>query len=680
MFAKRSITILALAAVAATSFGQSISAAVVIDKAKGLLSGTLSPDSGTVSWITDTGYRVSMPGLNSLLAIHMPTSSWSGYTHVDVRIKNEGTKAASLEMDCWSKSGEGWLSSGVVIAPGETLDVSMPLKPTPSNDLWARPSITDSVRFQTASAGSIYPSEVGGFYFFNKDNTQANVLIQSMNLANHTVGTGAMVDVYGQQSNVSWTGKIASDTNLTDAAKAEAIAPTLPYSTDDFGGVLGGKNYGPGAAYRKVKDGDRWYLVTPSGNRFFSFGVNEVGAQAWTPTSGRESSFTGLSSLQSSYPEAWSVRDGQNGFVPYQINLAKKYGKDWQNATEDVFTNRLKAWGFNSLGTNSWDSLTQDGKLASTFSSDIVGPHGRFETYDGRTIHDVYSPQFTIDVQNSCRTRIAQVSPETSHNLGVFVDNELPWGNKQSTDDHYRYGLAYGALRAASTYSHAALVNMLKTKYGLSLAKLNAAWNTNYTEWAKLDHLTTLPDATPAMREDFAQFGGQFANQYFSTIRVQLRRLGYTGLYLGCRFMACEVLPEITAAAKANCDVISVNVYNANPSLLIGEMKSLDCPVLISEFCFGAADQGRVGMPLYPSMTENARVDAYQRFMDDVKTWPNLVGVHWYRWEDFPATGKAGGDNMSEGLLSITDTPYTALTNQTRLSTADYMSFLRDVR
>lgn len=680
MFAKRSITILALAAVTATTFGQTLSVATVIDKAKGLLSGDLATAGGTVSWITNTGYRATMPGLNSLLAIHMPTTSWSGYTHVDVRLKNEGSKAASLEMDCWSRNGQGWLSSRVVIAPGETLDVSMPLKPTGSNDLVARPSITDSVRFQTASAGSIYPAEVGGFYFFNKDNAPANVLIQSMNLANHTTTTtGPVVDVYGQQINVSWPGKVLSDSDLTTAAKKEIVTPTLPYATDDFGGVLGGKNYGPGAGFRRLKDGGRWYLVTPNGNRFFSFGVNEVGAQAWTPTSFRGSSFAGITSLMSDYRDAWSVRDNTCGFIPYQINLAKKYGKSWRNTTEDLFTNRLKSWGFNSLGTNSWDSLSQNGKLASTFSADIVGPHVRFETYDGRTIHDVFSPQFVTDVQNTIRNRVAQVAPETSHNLGVFVDNELPWGNKESSDDRYRYGLAYGALRASSTYSHQALVNMLKTNYGNAISKLNSAWGTNYTDWTQLDRLTVLPDCTAAMRADFAQFGGMFATQYFSTVKTQLKNAGFNGLYLGCRSMACEILPEVTAAAKANCDVISVNVYNANASMLIGELKTIDCPVLISEFCFGAADQGRVGMPLYPSMTENARVDAYKRFMEDVKTWPNLVGVHWYRWEDFPATGKMDGDNMSMGLLSITDNPYTALTSQTRLSTADYMSFLRDL-
>ena len=45
--------------------------------------------------------------------------------------------------------------------------------------------------------------------------------------------------------------------------------------------------------------------------------------------------------------------------------------------------------------------------------------------------------------------------------------------------------------------------------------------------------------------------------------------------------------------------------------------------------------------------------------MADGLNWPNLVGVHWYKWEDDIISGRFwDGVNYSMGLVSITDIPY----------------------
>lgn len=675
-------TILGFGLLAATT--ASMAQSIIIDRNVGLMMGALYPGAGVMSSrVSGDGYRFAMPPKDSSVCIQMPSgTNWTGYTHIDLRLKNNGSTPAHIEMDCSSHGGGGWLTSNIVVAPGEVLNVSMPFARGADWGIRALPSITETIRSQTASFGSFFPDDVNGFFIWNKGIESADVTIESMELSVHNASPIGFVDTYGQQARFDWLGKVWSQNDLTNAKKNEKVESVLPYPADSYGGATGARKFAKADAFRTLKDGNHWYLVTPLGNRFFSMGVNEVGAQAWTPVQGREEMFTDLPALKAGFPTSWSIRDGLNGFIPYEVNLRRKYGVDWRSKTEALFLKRLKTWGFNTIGINSWDSMVSNQQIASTFGGPVVGNHKQFETYDGRQLHDVYDPKFVTDALATCQSRILETGGANPMNLGIFIDNELPWGNKYMTDSRFRYAIAAGAMRAVGTYTHTQLIQFLKQRYA-KLRDLNTAWNTNYASWSVLNVAETadIPSATTeAMQTDLSAFGYQFAQKYFSTIKASLNSLGYKGLYLGCRFTAAEVVPEVVAAAKESCDVISVNVYHANPSAAIPELKTIDFPVLISEIAFGATDLGRVGVPLYPTQTEAARIDAYKRFMEEVKSWPNIVGAHWYRWEDFPATGKMDTDNMSEGLISIVDNPYAGFTEQTRKSTIDLMAYLIGIR
>jgi hypothetical protein len=676
MKGNRSLFVLGAAVLSAAALGQT----TIVDPVAGLQIGSFGTVSGTqYKQILNSGYLLSMPAYNSAFVVAMPAgTSWAGYTHVDLSIRNNGSRPAIIELDTSSGNGTGWLVSKVVVRPGETLPISVPFRTSDSLGLRALPSMTDAARYQTASAGSYYPTDVRGFYLWNKDAAPANITLQSMTLASHNVPINAFVDTFGQQANIAWPTKVSSVTGLANQRKSEVVTDAYPFAADEFGGIAGGKNYGAASSFRSVKDGGRWYLVTPAGNRFFSLGVNEVGAHAWTPVQGRENLFTDLANLKSQFPAAWSVRDGVLGFLPYQVNLQRKYGAGWRTQTEDVFTKRMKNWGFNTLGANCWDSMVSGQRLTSTFIGEVVGSHKTFVAYDGRTMPDVYDPLFASDALASCNQRISQTGGNNPKNLGMFVGNEMPWGVRTVTKTRYRYGLAVGALNAPATASHARLIEQLKAKYG-AIGALNTAWGTTFAAWTDLDSgaVAVPAAATAAMQADFSAFGQAYAQVYFSTIKSSLKQLGFKGLFLGCRFTVDEYVPEVIEAAKASCDVLSFNIYHADPAGVAPDLQNIDLPIMFSEFCFGATDNGRVGMPLYPTMTERSRTDAFKSFLSRCKTWPNVVGAHWYRWEDFPATGKSDTDNMSEGLVSIIDLPYASMVSTTKTSSTDLMTYLK---
>src|SRR4051812_8005218 len=87
-----------------------IAQSTIIDSAAGLQVGSLAAISGTqYSTGLTGGYAFKLPSLNSAFVIKMPLgTSWLGYSHVDLSIRNNGTQPARLELDTATGNGTGW--------------------------------------------------------------------------------------------------------------------------------------------------------------------------------------------------------------------------------------------------------------------------------------------------------------------------------------------------------------------------------------------------------------------------------------------------------------------------------------------------------------------------------------------------------------------------------------------
>ncbi|MGV3616351.1 MAG: hypothetical protein ACO1SV_13540 [Fimbriimonas sp.] len=672
----RSTAISALIGLGTAALGQ----IPIVHPSQGLRLGTFGGDATRRDdRALNRGYAVQFAGRDRHLAIVLPANtSFADRTHLDLRLTNHGARAAQLEISMSSGGGTALLASRLVLGVNESAEISVPLLFASAYGLRALPTISDVGRLQTVSVGSLAPATMGTLYLRSKGPEATTIQLERMEATNHTVPLTNILDGFGQQRIGRWSGKALTVAEIQRNRQYDPAAEAYAYGADAYGGVTGGRNFGADTKFRLIKDHGRWTFVTPAGNRFFSLGVNEVGAHAWSPITGREGMFTNWTTLRSQFPAHFSTLDGRLGYVPYAINLQRKYGTNWRTLAEAAFTKRLKAWGFNTLGIGSWESMIAAKRIPSTFGGAIVGPHRLFTTYDGRAIHDVWDPLFAGDVRRTIQERMATTGGSHEASVGIFLDNELPWGDRDRTETRYRYGLAVGALNAPDGQAaHEVLLTRLMEKYGTIVA-LNAAWRTAFPNWAALDSgavpLPTHP--TTAMAADFEAFGREYATRYFSVVRDELRERGYTGPYLGCRFEpVCP--PEVVDVARLYCDVLSFNVYHARPSEAIAYLKEIDHPILISEFAFGANDLGRVGVPYYPTLTDRARLDAMTEFVQDVKGWPNVVGAHWYRWEDLPVTGKADFDNAALGLNSIVDLPYARFTSQVKMGSLSIMEMLR---
>ena len=280
-------------------------------------------------------------------------------------------------------------------------------------------------------------------------------------------------------------------------------------------------------------------------------------------------------------------------------------------------------------------------------------------TVSSRTLPDPFDTAFAGHVTNRLAVALQGVNgrPEL---LGVYVDGELPWGQKGSTRN--RYAVAYAALNAPDSQpAKRALVSLLRRKYS-SISRLNRAWATQYSSW------TTVTDPgsseRAAMVADLREFVTGFATQYYKAVKSAFVTTNCTGLYMGSR-EGWQTTPEIAPVANKFVDVFSLGIYN-RAELVDWNFASIDKPVIVSEFSFGATDRGMWHAGAVSTTNQSDRAERMRDFYLGALQSNKVVGAHWFQYGDQHLTGRFDGENYNMGFLSITDTPYSEMVATSR--------------
>ena len=179
---------------------------------------------------------------------------------------------------------------------------------------------------------------------------------------------------------------------------------------------------------------------------------------------------------------------------------------------------------------------------------------------------------------------------------------------------------------------------------------------------------TEVPEKqTEAYRADGKAFLEKTIDRYFAICRDSIKSVAPHRLYLGCRFISTDsVIPELSAASKKYCDVLTVNIYAHSPAN-IGAETFPDMPVLIGEFHFGVLDRGMYSPGLCPvGVDQNDRAHAYTRLLQGALLHPQIVGAHWFQYRDQPLTGRGDGERYQIGFVDVADTPYPEICRASR--------------
>lgn len=562
-----------------------------------------------------------------------------------------------------SRSGKGSLDGG------QSATFVIPFGANPA-DLGVK-ALPGYGAFRDTGAGGRGPFDLGHVVtwqiFLNRPHQPADLVIDNVRLVpGRKQDFNGIIDRYGQYTREDWPGKVRADADfaaqLADEDKDLTARPAVA-QRNRFGGWAAGPKLKATGFFRVEKYDGKWTFVDPEGRLFLSFGPTTIGAGATTLYSEREYMFAEA-------PPPAFVKD-EKGRVTYDFlraNLWRKYGEDYKRAWFGRTYTRLVSWGFNTIGAFSdWETLN-NGEVPYTATVWVGGKHARIRTgaEQVRAMHDPFDPQFAEDVVASARAQAVRIKDDPWC-LGYFVGNEEHWGYfRGGPRSHYTLVLTALKMAAAESPAKRAFVAQLREAYG-EVAKLNAAWGTQFADWAALDAPITLKEPyASAQLADFSKLLTSLAEQYFRVVQAGLKQVDPNHLYLGCRFAGYS--PEVLVGASQYSDVLSFNLYRL--TLDPKEMSILDPydkPALVGEFHFGAPDRGVFDTGLVGVVDQAARGRAYQNYVRSVLALPKFVGAHWFQYTDQATTGRPmDGENGNVGFVSITDTPHQEIIDAAR--------------
>ena len=232
--------------------------------------------------------------------------------------------------------------------------------------------------------------------------------------------------------------------------------------------------------------------------------------------------------------------------------------------------------------------------------------------------------------------------------LGLFVDNELHWGDA-------RY-LAEATLRSPSSQpAKQAFRAELERKYG-TIERLNAAWGTKHASWTAWTESTSVPSG--AAKD--CQRGSR-------AVQSSGHRALFPGLPRGGEDCGAEAsLPRCALRWRKQfrlagrqpllrCDQHEPLLCFGGGSLLTPGRRSAHTCGRVSLWRAGSRP---LGSALVPVADQAARAVAYTEYVLSALRNPRIIGTHWFQYFDQPSSGRFDSENYQTGFVDTCDTPY----------------------
>ena len=496
-------------------------------------------------------------------------------------------------------------------------------------------------------------------------------------LPDFTVQGEIMVDKLGQYAPTEFEGKFHSEQELVEYlhSEYERSLQISGYKNQDW------NQYG---GYKKLKfdktgyfhthfDGKRWWLVDPEGCAFLSNGIcygTRMGVHG--VVTGVENLFEWLpSSDDETYHDAWSTADNIPEFVKRngveigktrklfnfaRANMIRAFGTDWWNKWVDITGARFKEWGFNTISVcvnnyfdeNVYEFLKRI-KIPYTWT---LKSFPKTKKMIFRDFPDVFSPEY----KELCEIFAKQLEPlsDDPYMIGYFINNEPEWLVAQHVN---QINIAERMLVSdEDLYSKRELIHFLQEKY-VTVDSFNQVWGLQITDFNDLmtpiaeERLTKLE-----IKKDLEEFKDILVFTYNKIPSDAVKVYAPNNMCLGMRYAD---LKEGDFAGTEFYDSFSFNCYRKDPSKVfdIGN-KGSQTPFMIGEWQYGASDTPYLCSALVTCPDNEMRGKACSNYIKKSFSNYQLVGAHYFEYNDQPILGRFDGEAMPHGLITVTNRPY----------------------
>lgn len=318
--------------------------------------------------------------------------------------------------------------------------------------------------------------------------------------------------------------------------------------SDRFGGWTG-KKFNATGFFRLEKD-DRWWLVTPDGNAFLSFGINHL------------------------YPDLFS-QDYNRAVWRKRLGLKRLEGAEFQAALRDWFIETCREFGFNTVGVHNALAIVNTPKPAVPYMRPIRFvdiPHWRTDVTDDDFL-DVFSDGFARRCDRLAREAAA---PDDPFLLGYSM-TDCPLFTEE--DCRERTDTIGGARRPgrigwprrlrnfpSSAPGKRAYVETVREIYGGKISDFNEVYKTQFDSFDALASAKIWRPETDlsngAETRDNTAFLQKVVAKYYQTTRDAIRRHDPNHLFFGDKLHAnTDSLDTVLPVTSRFTDVVFYQMY-----------------------------------------------------------------------------------------------------------------------
>ena len=382
--------------------------------------------------------------------------------------------------------------------------------------------------------------------------------------------------------------------------------------------------------FRTAEEKGVWWLAEPAGKKILSRGVN-----GFNPG-------VSLAKYDQANPAYCALR-------------AYPSEEKWRGISMD----RLKKWGFNTLGSGVDRASTRQGNAAYAVQLNL-----------GRTAGVPWMDPDTGEARAIYQRELSSWAAvkDDPRMLGWFTDNGLGWWDETL----FLSALKQGPKSALKTKA----LELVTAEYRGDLRRFSADFDVEPVLKSFDDLRGVLkradfrPGFRPLMVERYVEW---LADRYYRAVSSEIRRFDSNHLILGDRYQGYYSQPVVIAAGRY-VDVVSAD-YNsfapqgwAAPFYFESLWKLARKPVLVSEYYFAAKDNSTGCRNTNgPYLTVNSQADRASgagKLTEWMARFPYIIGWHWFSWYDQPAGGRdegGGGEDFNMGLVDVKDGVYPEL-------------------
>ena len=390
---------------------------------------------------------------------------------------------------------------------------------------------------------------------------------------------------------------------------------------DRYGGWTG-RRFSPSGYFRVEKD-DRWWLVSPEGNAFLSFGINHLHPEFWNQPYSRD---------------AWRTR----------LALDDLDGPEFARALRRWFLDACRGYGFNTVGVHSDLEVANRPRPAMAYMLPIQFveiPHWHDEVPDERFV-DVFGPDF----ERRCDRLAAEFAGparEDPYLLG-YAMTDCPLLTAE--DCRERPDVIGGAARGsrvgwpqrlrnlgANAAGKSAYVETVRELYRDDICGFNLTYGTRFDSFAALlraaDWRQGSDLANPAETRDNTVFLQRTVDRYYRTARAAINRYDPNHLFFGDKLNAnTDSVDTVLGVTARHTDVLFYQTYGryaAQQPGLDRWVQKVDMPVINgdSSFTMITAEMPRPYGPVADDLGQ--RRDWTVEFFRSAFARPEFVGWHY---------------------------------------------------